>query len=393
MELKLKGLQGWMTGLLVGALGLSGVIAYGGLSRFLPTNQSAVEPALAAPELAKVTALGRIEPIGEVIRIAAPMTLDGDRIAELRVKEGDRVEKDQVLAILDSYQRLEVAVQQAEEQVEVAKARLAQVRAGAKSGEIQAQQATIQRLQRELRGEQGTQLAALQRLEASAANARTEYERFQKLYQEGAIAASQLDSKRLALDTAEAQLNEALSSGNRNTGALQSEIQQAQATLNQIAEVRPVDIQAAQTEVDSAIAALKRAETELAQAVIRAPLAGQILKVHSRAGEKLSEDGIVDLGQTEQMMVVAEVYQSDIAKIKVGQTAQITGQAFTGAIAGTVDQVGLQIQRQNVFSNQPGENLDRRIVEVKIRLDSADSQRVASLTNLQVQVAIAREPN
>jgi HlyD family secretion protein len=53
-----------------------------------------------------------------------------------------------------------------------------------------------------------------------------------------------------------------------------------------------------------------------------------------------------------------------------------------------VRQVGLQVSQQKVFSNQPGQNLDRRVVEVRIRLNSKDSQQVASLTNLQVQVAI-----
>jgi HlyD family secretion protein len=44
------------------------------------------------------------------------------------------------------------------------------------------------------------------------------------------------------------------------------------------------------------------------------------------------------------------------------------------------------VKRQNIFSNQPGENLDRRVVEVKIRLNHGDS--VAGLTNLQVQAEI-----
>jgi HlyD family secretion protein len=85
---------------------------------------------------------------------------------------------------------------------------------------------------------------------------------------------------------------------------------------------------------------------------------------------------------------VAEVYQTDIGKIKLGQQAVITGDAFSEKLQGTVSQIGLQVSKQNVFSNQPGENLDRRVVEVKIRLSPRDSKRVAGLTNLQVQTAI-----
>jgi HlyD family secretion protein len=102
----------------------------------------------------------------------------------------------------------------------------------------------------------------------------------------------------------------------------------------------------------------------------------------------MSDDGIADLGQTSQMVAVAEVYQSDIAKIQLGQAATITGQAFAGEVKGTVSQIGLQVNRQNVFANQPGENLDRRVIEVEIRINPEDVKRVASLTNLQVQTAI-----
>ncbi|NJN13951.1 MAG: HlyD family secretion protein, partial [Richelia sp. RM2_1_2] len=55
---------------------------------------------------------------------------------------------------------------------------------------------------------------------------------------------------------------------------------------------------------------------------------------------------------------------------------------------GEVSQIGLQVNRQNVFSNEPGENLDRRVIDVKIRLNPEDSKRVSGLTNLQVQTEI-----
>jgi HlyD family secretion protein len=88
------------------------------------------------------------------------------------------------------------------------------------------------------------------------------------------------------------------------------------------------------------------------------------------------------------MVAVAEVYQTDISKVQLGQQAEITSQAFSGEIRGKVSQIGLQVNCQNVFSNQPGENMDRRVIEVKIRLNPESSKRVAGLTNLQVQTAI-----
>ena len=141
-------------------------------------------------------------------------------------------------------------------------------------------------------------------------------------------------------------------------------------------------------DIKSAVTAVKGAQTALDRAYIRSPIAGQILKIHTHPGEKLSDDGIVEMGKTNQMVAIAEVYQTDIGKVRVGQQAVVTSQAFDSEIKGTVAQIGLQVEQQKVFKNQPGENLDRRVVEVKIRLSREDSKRIAGLTNLQVQTAI-----
>jgi HlyD family secretion protein len=413
-----------LIGLILTAAAITGAIALYGISQFDLAGKSESPTPETLPPVKKVAALGRLEPEGEVIRLSAPLALDGDRVAKILVKQGDNVQAGQVVAILDSQKHLQDAVLQAKEQVKMAQAKLAQVKAGAKTGEIQAQQANISRLQAErqteieaqqaaiarLAAEQKTEIqaqqAAIARLAAELRNATMEYQRHEKLYQEGALSASLRDSKRLSLQTAQEQFNEAqanlkriqssrqqqLAEARANLRRIQTsrqeELNSARATLNQIAEVRPVDVQAAQAEVDNAKAALQQAQTNLEQAYIRAPIAGQILKIHTRAGEKIADAGIADLGQTQQMAVVAEVYQTDIAKIKLGQQAVITSQAFSGELRGKVSQIGLQVNRQNVFSNQPGENLDRRVVEVRIRLNPEDSKQVTALTNLQVQTAI-----
>ncbi|MBD0301718.1 MAG: ABC exporter membrane fusion protein [Tolypothrix sp. T3-bin4] len=401
-----------------------GIVAYG-ISQFGLVGQAEKsEPVETTPNIQKVAALGRLEPEAEVISLFAPLALDGDRIAKIHVKEGDRVKAGQVVAILDARDRLQTAVIQAQQQVRVAQAKLAQVQAGAKAGEIQAQQASVERLQAQSQGDRTAQQeaifrieaqwegdriaqeATIKKLEAELKNAEAEYQRYQQLYSQGAVSNSLYDSKGLTVETAKQQVDEAKAVLNRiNTTASKQlaeakaalartnatgskQVSEAKATLTSIAEVRPVDVAAAKTEVENAIATLKHAQTELAGAYIKAPMAGQIIKIHTRVGEKISDSGIADLAQTNQMMAVAEVYQTDIGKVKLGQQAVISSQAFVGELRGTVAQIGLQVNRQNVFSNQPGENLDSRVVEVKIRLNPEDSKRVAGFTNLQIQTAI-----
>jgi HlyD family secretion protein len=424
-KLSFKSPSPGLIGLMVAATTIPlGIIIYG-VSNFGQMGKTSVNESKPIVPIAEiVTALGRLEPETEVIKLSAPLALDGDRIVEVLVKEGANVKVGQVIAILQSRDLLKNAVIQSTKQVEVAKAKLAQIKAGAKSGEIQEQSAIVDRVKAQYTGDKQAQAeniarisaqwegdriaqtATINKLTAELKNAESEYQRYQQLFSEGAISNSVIDSKRLNVETAKQtlsesqailnrinttankQLAEAKIALNRINNTSNKEISETQGKLNSIAEIRPVDVALARTEIESAIANLQRAKTELQAAYIRAPMTGQIIKIHTRVGEKIGDQGIADFAQTNTMMAVAEVYQTDISKIKLGQKAIITSQGFTGELKGVVQQIGLQVKRQNVFSDQPGENLDSRIIEVKIRLNPEDSKKVSGLTNLQVQTAI-----
>jgi HlyD family secretion protein len=424
-KLSFKSPSPGLIGLMLAATAIPlGIVIYG-VSHFGQMGKTSVNESKPIVPIAEiVTALGRLEPETEVIKLSAPLALDGDRIVEVLVKEGANVKVGQVIAILQSRDLLKNAVIQSMKQVEVAKAKLAQIKAGAKSGEIQEQSAIVDRVKAQYTGDKQAQAeniarisaqwegdriaqtATINKLTAELKNAESEYQRYQQLFSEGAISNSVIDSKRLNVETAKQtlsesqailnrinttankQLAEAKIALNRINNTSNKQISETQGKLNSIAEIRPVDVALARTEIESAIANLNRAKTELEAAYIRAPMTGQIIKIHTRVGEKIGDQGIADFAQTNTMMAVAEVYQTDISKIKLGQKAIITSQGFTGELKGVVQQIGLQVKRQNVFGDQPGENLDGRIVEVKIRLNPEDSKKVSGLTNLQVQTAI-----
>jgi HlyD family secretion protein len=399
-----------------------------GLFFWQQSQKSAVTPVQISsqPAIKTITALGKLQPQGEVIKLSAPTSTNGNRVDRLLVKAGDRVKAGQVIAILDSHDRLQAAFDESERQVASARAKLAQIKAGAKSGEIGAQAAKSQQVQVELakdrdsqvdeitrvqaqwNGDRTAQTATINRLQATLQNAKSEFARNQQLQVEGAISTSTLDTKKLALDTAQQQFAEAQATLNRIDRTSQQQLRQAQtklqrinssgqqqvasarATLTQVREVRPVDMQVAQAEIDRAIANAKQAKASLAQAAVKAPQAGEVLYIHTRAGEVVATDGIVEIGQTEQMEAIAEVYQSDVAKVRLGQKAEISSEAISGKLTGTVSQIGAQVRRQTIVNTDPSTNIDARIVEVHVKLDRASSQKAAKSTNLQVRVAIDR---
>lgn len=188
--------------------------------------------------------------------------------------------------------------------------------------------------------------------------------------------------------TGRKQISEAKTALYRINATGSKQVSAAAATLNKIAEVRPIDVQAAKVEVNRAVAAAKQAKANLDQVYVRSPQDGVIFDIYTRAGEVVSTDGIVEMGQTSQMYAVVEVYQSDVNKVRPGQKVEISSKSLSGKLQGTVDQVGWKVQRQNIINSDPSENIDSRVVEVHVRLDEASSQKAAKFTNLQVTAVI-----
>jgi len=232
-----------------------------------------------------VTCLGRIEPVDGVILLAGPSG-GSAVIAELKVSEGDWVEKGQVLAILDDYTLRKAEVTRQKELVADANVRL----------------------------------------------------------------------KRL----------ESLSSTQSTSKAKLDEVRY---------EVR----------VLKADQAVHEARREMS--LIKASKRAQVLEIYARPGEKVGELGVMELGETDNMSVVAEVYETDINRVKAGQTATISSPALDQPVTGTVTRVGYKVGKMDILNVDPIAKADARVVETVIQVD--DSEALQRLTNLQVDVEIA----
>jgi HlyD family secretion protein len=128
------------------------------------------------------------------------------------------------------------------------------------------------------------------------------------------------------------------------------------------------------------------ARARLALASVRAPSPGQILAIHAREGERIGPRGLLELGRTDRMYVVAEVYETDIGRVQLGQHAIARSPALQHPVVGKVERISYLVARSDALGLDPIARTDSRVVEVRILLD--EPAKVAALTNLEVTVQI-----
>jgi HlyD family secretion protein len=268
------------------------------------TKPAAAPPkpaALSAPRVEAVSALGTLQPAGDIRKLAAPTSAVGGspRLLSLQVEEGQRVQQGQLLATFDSRPRL--------------------------VADLAAVTARIDSLQAQIRMQ------------------RREVERYQRAASSGAAALVLLEEKKDDLVKLEGQLREAL-------------------------------------------AQRKGLQVDLADSELRAPLAGTVLKIHSRVGERPGNDGVLELGAGDQMEAVAEVYESDINRVKLGQRVTLVSEngGFSGSLEARVIRISPQVRQRAVLSTDPTGDADARVVEVRLALDPADAAKVRDRAGLKL---------
>ena len=318
----------------------------------LPLESDELAPVASPLSDFGVGALGRIEPQSEVIHVNAPSVMEPPTVEKMLVRVGDRVDAGDMLAILDSNRREQSDVELAKATVLLAEKSLAQIKAGAKAGDLKAQEELIARTRERLK------------------LAEKQLERAQELRKNKALSEDDLDSRVAEVDV------------------LRHEFAQHQSALVALAEVRAVDVERAEAEVARANAALLRAEADREISLIRSPIDGEILKIHTRVGERIGSEGVLDLGDTRQMDVVAEVHESDILQVEVDQPATVSLRNLGTTLQGRVIEVGRLIGRKDVLSSDPVDDTDARVVEVRIRLNKEDGERVSRLSWAKVEVTI-----
>ena len=289
-----------------------------------------------------VTALGRVTPGRAAISIAAPPET---RLSKLEVSDGKKVKAGDVLAYLDTYPLRIAERDAAQVALDESRERLETETAYAEAVLNQSSQA-VRLLELALEHEQ----AELRRIESLG-----------KL-----VTKQSLDDRKFIVASREAELAKAHAERHAAEAAL--------ARTNSLVAVK------------SAEARLKTAGAQLELSIIRAPIDGEVLKVFTYPGERIGNAPILKMGNTADMHVIAEVHETDIGAVRVGQRATITSEALAEPLHGVVEEIGALISKNDVLDIDPRADQDTRVVEVRVKLDKAEA--VSRLTHLEVSTRI-----
>ncbi len=330
---------------------------------------------------AAIAALGRIEPQSETINLGGATT---DVMTDLAVVRGSTVTRGQVIGHFRGYDEAVAREKAMMQQLAEAKA---QLDAEKKLGEarIRAAQAQLDSIIAVGPARIETQGATVRSIEIDLANNIDILNGRQELNRSAFASRRTLDDQRALVDHERSDLVGARSRLEELRRQFEFDRANAEATL---AVERATT---ARTQAQIPIASLEQqlalAHAQIATASLIAPIDGTVLNVLVHAGEAVGNSPIVALGDTTTMHAVAEVYETDVPRVRLGQRAKVTSPALDQPLTGMVVEIGRMIFKNDVLNVDPAAKTDARVVEVRIALD--DGSAVVGLTNLTVDILIA----
>tara|TARA_B100001029_G_scaffold114324_1_gene94544 strand:+ start:57 stop:908 length:852 start_codon:yes stop_codon:yes gene_type:complete len=130
----------------------------------------------------------------------------------------------------------------------------------------------------------------------------------------------------------------------------------------------------------------KNIEIDLFNSKLRSPIDGYILAVNTRVGERPKNDGILDIGSSQNMEALIEVYESDIDRVFLSQNVELSSEngGFKKILQGKVIRISPQVKQRKVLSTDPTGDADARIIEVLVQLNKESINLVKNYTGMKV---------
>ncbi|MBD3886501.1 HlyD family secretion protein [Phormidium tenue FACHB-886] len=284
-------------------------------------------------------------------------------VVQVNVNDNQEVQRGQLLIELDPkdyqvvVQKAQASLENARRQASAAQATInlasqtaqantteAQGAVGNAIASISSAQATVSQAQAEITTAQDQ----FSKAQAQEANAKITYQRYEQLYQTGAIPKQQRDDALTAYQVAQAETKTAqqgivdakakyqsaldgIDQARANLVDSQGKVQQAQATGQQT-EVNRSQYEAAQAQIANAAANLKQAQLNLSYTLIKAPVSGRIGNKTVQVGQRIQPDQPLLAVVGDESWIVANFNETQVGKIQPGEAVDIRIDAFPGKI-------------------------------------------------------------
>lgn len=264
-------------------------------------------------------------PEGTVVVAGDPA--GGSVLSELKVKDGQKVKKGDVIAVLSNFARADVSLRMAEADLAKLKQTGEFVLRGTRKADIALQEAQLKT------SIEQHKLDALLRNRAGKAPDVRELE--------AAIAEQGLERQKVRLQLAKTTLD------------------------NDLAQ-HEIDLANTQARVDSA-------RRTVEDALVRTPIDGVVVQIFSREGERVSPTGIVKIVDMSRLRVLADVDELNVGRLKVGGKVDVTFRGNNDVYKGTIERIAPTVKRMQRVEPDGGSSTDARVVQVEITIDDPAS--------------------
>ena len=251
----------------------------------------------------------------------------GGVLQELRITDGQKVKRDEVIAVLSNYSRADVTVRTTESELEKAKRQREAMVSGYRTAEIAMQEVVVRSAAEELK---------LKNLEVARSG-------------------KPPDMKQLELNIS------------------QQSLEREQAKLRVMKETLATDLAQIDTDINITAAKLDNARTSREQALVRSSLDGVVVQIYTRQAERISGNGIAKIVDMSQLRVLADVDELHLGRVATGGKVEVTFRGSSTVYRGKISRIAPTVKRMQRIEPDGGSSTDARVVQVEIELDDPSS--------------------
>jgi HlyD family secretion protein len=347
-------------------------------------------PSLEAPEIIRVIAQGRILPTSGIYNVFAP---PGQRIEEVLVKENTPVFAGKTqLVVLQAENMLDLQTDLVDAQGEEAATELQQKILLAESNLAAARSAAATATLKLTQTREGVDLSVMQKQIQSS---REKISRLQKLQSDPLtslyISQGEIADKQLSIEQAQSQLQSA--KRNQQSAIEAAELGQTAARASLKSAERSLASLRKLSGDEKAIKLTKQiAEDKRDSAKVETPVDGTVLKILAKQGDVVTNTPLMQIADLSSMECLVEVVDRLVGNVKKHQEVVISSPALPRDIHGTVSDIGRTVGNSKLQEPNPLAMVDRKTVDVRVKINQADIEIASRLVNLQVAVKIVVRP-